>query len=96
MSLYYPFYQMYGLVILATSELAAKSFTSDAADDQSLFRVAKEFLRPVYRTTVYKFQSLTGSGCRVDVKTEIRVVSSALRSTFVKSTIHAFKFRANH
>ena len=82
-------YSLLGNIVV--SELGAKPLASYAADDKPLLGITQKLLCPVYRATVNKLQSLAGSGCGVDVKTEIEIVPSATRSMFVIYTIYVLK-----
>ena len=77
------------------SELRAKPLAAYAADYKPLLSITQQLLCPVYAATLNKLQSPPGSGCGVDVKTEVEIVPAAAGSMFVECTIYALKLRSN-
>lgn len=76
-------------------ELLTQPLASKPADDKPFLGVAQIPLRPVDRATVNELQSTTGRSRRVDMKAEINVVSSAVRSLVIDCTFKVLELRSN-
>lgn len=81
------------LACIAVSELCAKSLASYTADDKPFLRIAQQFLRPVNGTAIHKFYILCGRSSGMNVKTDIEIISSALRTLFIKYALYVFELR---
>jgi len=76
-------------------EPGANPFTPDAADKEALLAIAKILLCPIDRASICELQLFARREYAMNVKAQVRVVTTTLRALIVQSTFDVLKLVAN-